>query len=250
MNSALVGLVVFGCSFGGVLVGVAVRSRVPEHHLQDSSRQSVQLGIGLIATMSALVLGLVTASAKSAFDTLDTTIKHTAADLLSLDRTLARYGPETNELRQALKTAIAHRVDQIWQRGSSGLDPNGGTRAVEELASRIRALTPKTEDQRWLQSRALDISEQILETRWQIFAGLSSSIPLPFLTILIFWLTVTFGSFGLFAPRNATVLATLFVCALSVAAAVFLVLELDAPFDGMIRVSPAPLEYAVSHMGE
>lgn len=250
MNPSLVGLVVFVCSFGGVLVGMAVRERLPDEHLRDESRQSVQLGIGLIATMTALVLGLVTASAKSAFDTLDATIKHTAADLLTLDRTLARYGPETSELRQALKQAIAQRIDLIWRHNRSDADQANSVRGVEALAARIRALTPKNDDQRWLQSHALELSEEMLETRWQLFAALGSSIPLPFLSILIFWLTVTFASFGLFAPRNATVIATLLVCSVSVAAAVFLVLELDAPFDGLIRVSPEPMEYAVARIGE
>ena len=73
---------------------------------------------------------------------------------------------------------------------------------------------------------------------------------MPFLVVLVFWLTILFISFGLFAPPNATVIATLFVCALSVSGAIFLILELDQPFEGLIRISSAPLRNALAHLGQ
>jgi len=114
--------------------------------------------------------------------------------------------------------------------------------------SQIRALTPRNDEQRWLQARAWDVAESLLEVRFQVFGSTGHSVPVPFLAILLFWLTITFTSFGLFASRNATVISVLLVCALSVAAAVFLVLELDGPFHGLITVSPDPLVYALAHM--
>jgi hypothetical protein len=231
---------------------IELRAHLPQHHLEDESRHTVQLGIGLVATMTALILGLITASTKSSFDALHTTIKHTAAHLLALDRALARYGPETAEVRGALKAAVADRIDLTWSRGTAAraLDPADAARGVEQLAARIRDLAPQTDDQRWLQSRALELSESLLEARWLLLSGLTTSVPVPFLAILVFWLTITFASFGLFAPRNATVVAVLVVCALSVAGAVFLVLEMDGPFEGLITVSADPMEYAVGRLGE
>ena len=76
------------------------------------------------------------------------------------------------------------------------------------------------------------------------------SIPTPFLVLLVFWLTVIFLSFGLFAPPNATVIATLFLCALSVSGAIFLILELDRPFGGLIQISSAPLRNTLDHIGK
>jgi hypothetical protein len=111
---------------------------------------------------------------------------------------------------------------------------------VEELADGIRGLTPRDDSQRALRSRALDLAEALLQARWLVFAGIGTSVPLPFFVGLLFWLTITFASFGLFAPRNATVLAVLFVCALSVGGAVFLILEMDGPFDGLVKVSADP----------
>lgn len=229
-----------------------LRAHLPEHHLNDETRDTVKLGIGLIATMTALILGLVTASAKSSFDELNTTIRHTSADVLTLDRTLERYGSETAPIRAALKTALAERVDAIWAPGDKApedLQPKGAQRAAEQVADRVRALAPQTADQRWLQARALEIGERVLEARWLIFANHGPSVPAVFLGTIVFWLTITFASFGLFAPRNAMATAVLFVCALSVAGAVFLILELDGSFRGLIQVSPTPLRYALGHIG-
>jgi hypothetical protein len=106
MNPSIVGMIVVACSFGGALLGLWLRTALPEQHLDAESRDTVKVGIGLIATMTALVLGLVTASTKSAFDAVDTAVKQTAIELLALDRILARYGSETGEIRQGLQRAM------------------------------------------------------------------------------------------------------------------------------------------------
>lgn len=253
MNPTIVGTIVFACTLGGALVGNWLRTILPDHHLDDESRDTVKLGIGLIATMTALVLGLVTASAKSSFDAMDTAVKHTAMDVLTLDRLLARYGPETGEIRGALQHAVASRIDTMWPQNSSrpaDLDPirSGAAPGAERLADAVRALKPRDDSQRSLQSRAADLAEEILQARWLAFAGVGTSVPVPFLAILLFWLTITFASFGLFAPRNGTVLVVLFVCAVSVGSAVFLILELDGPFDGLLKVPADPLRYALTHL--
>jgi hypothetical protein len=224
---------------------------LPAYHLRDESRDTIKLGIGLVATLTALVLGLVTASTKSTFDDLNTTIKHAAADILATDRLLARYGPETKELQATLKRVIAHRIATAWPQGSSQaamLDPSAATAAAEGFVDQI-ALAPQSDIQRWLQSRALEQSEALLKTRWVVLGALGTSVPWPFLIVLLFWLTITFTSFGLQAPANATVLSVILVCALSVAGAVFLVLEMDGPFEGMIQVSAEPLRYALARLG-
>jgi hypothetical protein len=253
MNPNAIGAIVFICTFGGALAGIKLRTMLPEHHLSGESKDMVKVSIGLIATMTALVLGLVTASTKTSFEGVNTLVKHTASDVLSLDRVLARYGSETAATREALKLAVAQRIHMIWPQGDSRvvkLDPWEAIRRTELLVAQVRGLSPKTDDQRWLQSRALDLGESLLETRWLIFAGLGTSVPTPFLVIILFWLTITFISFGLFAPQNLTVTSALFVCALSVAGAVFLILEMDGPFEGLIRVSPEPLKYALARLGQ
>lgn len=253
MNPAAVSMIVFGCVFGGALCGMWLRSILPKTHLDAESKDTVKVGIGLIATMTALVLGLVTASAKSSFDSTNAAVKQVAINILALDRALDRYGPETGEIRKNMQQALGARVDAIWGHGLSRraeLDPSGegiGPTA-EALAEAVRRLTPRDESQRAAQSRAQDLIESVLQARWLVASGGDTSVPVPFLSVLVFWLTLTFTSFGLFAPRNPTVLAVLFVCAVSVSSALFLVLEMDGPFDGVIKASAEPLRYALTHI--
>jgi hypothetical protein len=252
MDSALVGIIVFTCAFGGALLGMWLRTVLPKHYFDAESKDTVKVGIGLIATMTALVLGLVTASAKSSFDDVNTALKQSATQVLALDRALARYGSETGEIRKGLQRAVGARIDAIWPQDSSkpvSLDPMRGS-GVEGLADAIRSLKPNDDSQRALQARALDLAEAILQARWLVIAGAGASTPVPFLAVLLGWLTITFVSFGLFAPRNAMVVTVLFVCALSVGSAVFLVLEMDGPFDGLIRVSADALSSAYAHLNQ
>jgi len=253
MNPTLIGAIVFACTLGGVLLGMWLRAVLPEQHLTNESRDTVRLGAGLIATMTALVLGLVTASAKSSFDTMSAAVKTTAVDILTLDRFLARYGSETREIRGTLQDVIANRVDMIWPEGSSRptvVDPLVTAATAEGIADRVRSLTPRNDSQRALQSHALALVESLLRARWLVYASGGSSVPLPFLVVLLFWLTLTFASFGLFAPRNATVITVLLVCALSVGGAVFLIAEMDGPFDGVLKVSAEPLRYTIAHLNQ
>lgn len=255
MNPLFIGLITAVAMFVGALIGHWLRSALPDHHLNAESRDAVKLGVGLIATMSALVLGLVTASAKSSYDDVNTAVKHTAVDVLTLDRLLARYGPEAAGIRESLKEAVASRVETIWpadapHRSPDAALPEFALSGVEGIVSSIRQLSPRDDAQRYVHSRALDAAERLLQTRWLHTAGTGSAVPLPFLLILMFWLTITFASFGLFAPRNATVLVVYVVCALSVGAAVFLILELDTPFAGLLKVSPNPLRAAQTLMNK
>ncbi|HSQ11023.1 MAG TPA: hypothetical protein VLN25_10495 [Burkholderiaceae bacterium] len=251
MDPILIAAVVFAFTFGGSLLGMWLRWKLPEHHLSDATKDTVKLGIGMVATMTALVLGLVTASAKNSFDSVDSAVKHTAIDLLTLDRLLARYGPEAAPMRAALKATVGRKIEQVWPRDASKpvqVDPVQSGTAVEGLVEGIRALSPRDDAQRRLQSRALDLGESLLTARWLAVADQSTSIPFAFLVVLLFWLMIIFASFGLFAPRNATVVVVLVLCALSVAGAVFLVLEMDRPLEGLIKVSPDPLRYAFAKL--
>jgi hypothetical protein len=253
MSPTVVGMIAIICTFGGALLGMWLRTTLREHHLDAESRDTIKVAIGLIATMTALVLGLVTASAKSSFDAVDTAVKQSATQLLALDRVLARYGPETGEMRKALQHAVGARIDMVWPQGSSkpvnlDLVGSGAASTGEGLADAIRGLKPRDDSQRAFQSRALDLTETMLQTRWFVLAGTGSSVPLPFLVVLLFWLTIIFASFGVFARPNAMALGALFVCALSIGGALFLILELDGPFDGLLKVSAEPLRYAYTHL--
>jgi hypothetical protein len=249
-----VALIVFACVFGGALLGMFLRLLTPEHHLSQGSQDVIKLGMGLIATMAALVLGLVIATAKSSYDTQDAAVKHSAAKVLLLDRVLANYGPETKETRDLLRRTVASRLAAIWPedraRPARSEGPEAGFEPPRGIEAGILQLVPQNDAQRWLRSHALQIGSDLMETRWLMLGGLSRSVPLPFLVVVVFWLTIIFGSFGLLAPRNGTVVAVLFLCALSVAGSIFLILEMDQPFTGLMKISSAPVRYTLSQLGQ
>ena len=203
--------------------------------------------------MAALVLGLLTGSAKSAFDTQDAELKHMAANVILLDRTLAHYGPDTKTIRDQIRRAIQYKLAATWPEDGSAakVDTSETTPAVEGIEDGIRALSPQNDVQRALQSRAEQITGEVLRTRWlMVGQQAGNAIQPPLLVALVFWLAALFASFGLFAPRNATVIAVLFVSALSVSGAILLILEMNQPFQqGLVRVSSAPLRYTLEHLG-
>jgi hypothetical protein len=250
MSPFSIGLIVFICTFGGAMAGMRLRSTLPDDHLDDRSKSTINASIGLVATMTALVLGLVTASAKSSYDSVDGGVKHTASQIVILDRTLARLGPETRDIRVRLKELVAARVDAIWPEDSPLASGNpiiaNDTAFPERIAHDIRTLAVTNDVQRALQARAVDLVEQILDTRWIVLTSTGTPVPTAFIVIMLFWLAVTFASFGLFAPRNRIVIAALFVSAMSVSCAILLVLELGSPFDGIVKVSGEPMRHALS----
>jgi hypothetical protein len=250
VSAIAVGCIVFALVFGSALLAMLVHNALPEHHLSADSKDVVKLGIALIATMSALVLSLLVASAKSAFDTRSNQVVQASADIMLLDRALTRYGPETKEARALLQRSVASTVERFWP--ADGVRPitiDPKISPVEGLYDKIEALSPQNETQRALRTQAEAMALDMGRTRLLAFEHLGTSIPLPFLVVLVFWLCIIFASFGLFAPRNATVIAVLCVCALSVSGAIFLILELDRSFEGLLQVSGAPLRAALAQLG-
>jgi hypothetical protein len=252
MPPLVIASIVFACLFASALLGMALRTRLPVDHLSTDSKDVVKLAMGLIATMAALVLGLLTASAKSSFDTWNDEVKQNAAKIIVLDRTLAHYGPETKEIRDLIRGVVAFRIAQTWPEDAAqiGRLDSSNTPAVEGIEARIRALTPQNDTQRALQAAALQTMGDLLGARWLMLSQAGNATPLLFLVIVVFWLSVLFASFGVFAPRNATVAAALFFCALSVAGSIFLILEMDRPLEGFLKISSAPLRYALAHVDQ
>jgi len=206
--------------------------------------------MGLIATMAALILGLVVASAKSAFDAQDSAVRSVAADLLTLDRTLSAYGPETASIREEIRRSVEARLETSWSTGDAPPTRGKQVAPAERIEQQLLALTPQNDGQRWLQSQALSSASDVLKTRWSAFASAGATVPTAFLVVVVFWLAALFWSFGLFAPANATVLSVLLLCALSVSAAVFLILEMESPFSGVMKISSAPLRSALELLGQ
>jgi hypothetical protein len=244
MNDLWISLAVFAVIFGGALVGALVRPLLSEAHLHPDSKDLVKMATGLIGTLAALVLGLLIASAKSSFDQKTTQVRQMTATVILLDDLLAEYGPEAASLRNLLRQTIPPLANRIWHEEQL---PTGKLVRFESTAesaafeNQIERLSPNNDMQRSLQSRAIQAFTEGAQIRLLLFAQAGNSIPVPFLIILVFWLSAIFVSFTLFARTNLVVMAALFVCALSFAGAIFLVLELDNPFAGLMGISSATL---------
>jgi hypothetical protein len=249
MSALIIGLVVFGCVFGGALLGVFLRSRLPHHHMSEESKDSIKVGMGLVGTMAALVLGLLVASAKASYDAQSAELTQMSATAVLLDRGLAVYGPETKEARELLHRVAVRMLEENWSRDGGGTR-SARSAAAESLFAIIQGLSPKNDLQRSLQSQALSMLVEIGKTRWLMYEQGTTSISMPMLVLLVLWLTAIFISFGLFAPSNVTVIASLFVSALSVSGAIYLILEMYAPYTGLIRISSAPLQAAIAQLGQ
>jgi len=248
MNDLLISLLVFAVIFGGALLGVAVRPLLSESHLQQDSKDVVKMATGLIGTLAALVLGLLIASAKTSFDQKTNQVRQMTAKIILLDELLAQYGPQAAPLRIQLRQSIPPLADRIWHddRTAAG-KPVHFESSAQALAfeNELERLTPNDDAQRSLQSRAISAFTEGAQTRLLLYTQAGGSIPTPFLIILVFWLGAIFVSFTLFARTNLVVMTSLLVCALSFAGAIFLVLELDNPFTGLMGISSATLRSAL-----
>ena len=253
MSSLGIGFISAASVFGGALLGMRLHSLLPGHHLSKEMQDLVKLSAGTIATLTALVLGLLVSSAKSSFDNINAGIVQGSAKLILLDRALARYGPEAKPVREQLKRVVAAGIETLWPTEKTGvpaLTAFERANGMELVQDKLRELTPQTDAQRQFLAQAQQMAGDLGQTRWLLIEQSQNELPLPLLMILVFWLVLLFVSFGLFAPRNAMALTVLFVGACAISAAIFLVLELNRPLEGTIKVSSGPLRNALSHIAE
>jgi len=250
LNSLAVSMFVFVAVFVSAIAGLLLRGLLPEQHLSAESKRVIQLGMGLVGTMTALVLGLLVASAKGSFDAQSTEITQASANVILLDRLLGHYGPETKEIREDLRSTLAHVLEVMWSENRHGSAQLGTEFTGSEiLYEKIHNLSPQNDLQRTLQLQASNLVMNLAQTRWLLFEQGATSVSKPMLIVMLFWLAIIFMSWGLFAPPNATVIATLLVAALSVSSAIFLILEMYSPYSGLIQVSSAPLRVALAQLG-
>jgi hypothetical protein len=245
MSALALSCVIFLFVLSGIFIGTAFRRALPENHLSKETQDVVRLGAGLTATIAALVLGLLIGGAKGSFDTRSNQVKQLTANAILLDNLLAQYGPEATPLRKLFRGAINPIVDRLWHEKIT-TEPFTADSEGEKLYLAILALSPQNEIQRSLKARAVQVANDLTQTRLLLFVETGNQIPIPFLAILVFWLFIIFLSFSLFSDLNATALAFLCVFGLSASCAIYLILELNEPFNGLMMISDIPLRNALA----
>jgi len=252
MTAFAVSLLTFVCCCASAAAGVALRILLPDHHLDSESKDVMKSVMGIIATLAALVLGLLIASSKSAYDTQSNELQQLSASVVQLDRMLASYGPETRETRAMLKASVIDVHRRIWpenENQSANLDPSVTQAEATLFYTNLQNLSPKTEAQRHAQSAALQLLPTIAQTRMLMFEQVAGTISWPLLEVLISWVIMLFLGFGMLARPHATIAVTMMIGAFSVASAVFLIVELSQPYQGWIRIPDDSIRFVLTHIG-
>jgi hypothetical protein len=249
MNATLTALIVFGCLIAAVLVGRAIRTLLPDEHVTSDSRDAIKLAMGLVATMSALVLGLLVSSAKGAYDTERSEVILMASKITFLGRVLDAYGPDAAGVRALLRNTVDEAIQQMWPgQMRRPIDRNPDVQAGNLAYAALQQLSPQNEMQRVLKSQATTLAGDVAQTRSLLAAQSVPSVSQAMLTILVSWLVVIFVGFSVLAPPNATTVFALMISALAVSGAIFLILELDEPFGGLIGISREPMLNALHQL--
>jgi len=254
LKAVVLSLIIFACIFGGAVLGIFLRAILPERHLTEDSRNMVTIGMGIVATMAAIAVGLMIQGAQISFSGQRSDLIDMAAKIVFLDKLLSDYGPEAGDARIALRSTLERTINQFWpEDGSEGATIEAPESKSETLYYQILSLNPDNDVRRAIRDEALSITYDLAQARDTIVMGQARSIPKAFLIVLgiiLFWFVAIFFSFGLYAPTNATVISTLIISALAVTLALFIIMELNRPFDGLLRMPSGPLVEALRHLGK
>ena len=237
MVNVIVGAVSFIAIFGGVLIGVFAARRLPNHHVSIQTQSAITVSVAVIGTLSALVLGLMITAANTSFSTRSDELRQLSLQLIRMDRNLRRYGPEAEDARAKLRDWAVAKTQQLFPEKNQPRPSSRDTIIkLEAVQDALLSLAPKDERQRYLRTLCLTLSSTMIQARWQLEQHAQHSIPIPFLVLLIFWMTIVFASFGLFAPPNTTAIVALLLCCLALSGGIVLIMELDNPLSGLIRL--------------
>jgi hypothetical protein len=249
MNHTIIGLISFAAIFGGVIAGMLVARRLPGHHLNAETQSAVTVSVAVIGTLSALVLGLMITAANRSFSARSDDVRELAVQLIRIDRNLHRYGPEADDVRLALHAWAKAKMQQLFpEKGQEPPSAQGTIIMLESVQDEILDLVPKNPRQTYLRTLCLTLTSAIIQARWSLETLTGQSIPIPFLILLVFWLSIVFASFGLFAPPNPTTIIMLLFCAVAVSGEIYFIEELDNPASGLIQVAPDAMRNAVKEI--
>jgi hypothetical protein len=249
ITTPVIGIIIFLTVLSGAGLGVLLGRFLPAHHLNDQSRSVITVATAVVGTASALVLGLLISTASSAFTQRSNEVGRFAVDIIRVDRSLRNYGPEADSVRQSLARYAAVEFEEFFPTGSgktAKVDKPSAVQLLRGIRVELFALQPSNDSQHQIKDKGLQLVDEMADTRWLLAIQQNiTPIPTAFLIMLVFWLTVLFGTFGLFAPRNVTVAAALALSVLAVSGGLTLVLDMTDPFSGFVRISSAPMRHAL-----
>jgi hypothetical protein len=234
--------------------GLLLQKQLTEEHKTGESKGVVGQVSGLVTLLLALVLGTLIGVSFAYYSTQRTNLENFSAQILRLDQALAQYGPETKPLRDKIKAGIVKGYETFW--GGGDVDPKALTveaplAYAQAISEFLATLQPKTDAQKAALATANQYSSMVEQSRLLISLQVASGpVSWALITILVFWTAALFFGIGLYAVSNALVIAALTFGAVSIAFAIFLILELGMPYTGLFRVSPAALEQTIQYINK
>src|SRR3954452_19764753 len=248
MSSTAAFLASFAAILIGAAVGMGLKRTLPADLLEGGSKEAIRLGAGFLSTLAALVIGLMIASAKNTYDNQNSNIRQLGANVVLVDQMLLKYGPETKTARALLRELISTAAFRIWLENAerNRRESTFVSETADRFYNAVEGLTPANDEQASLKSRIVQATTEIGRTRVLVFTQSDNAIPVPFFIVLTFWLVVIFASFSVFAEPSPIVIASILVFALSVSSALFLIVDLSQPFDGLMQISNHPLQMVLS----
>ncbi|PKA41799.1 hypothetical protein CWR43_20875 [Rhizobium sullae] len=249
VREVLVAALVFACLVIASLGTMLGYSKLPVHHRQDETNTVVRLVANIFVVMTSLVFGLMINSAKNTFEALDNNVHSFATEIILLDRTLRTYGLEAHDARQSLVAYVEKALTNTARiDGSLVRSDRASELALNGVGDSLSVISPIDAGHVALWDNARQQYQKIVEQRWVIVEQSEGVIPLPIICMLAAWLTLIFASFGYRAPKNIIVAAMFVMSALLISASLYLVLDMDIPFAGLIQISDAPLQRALAEI--
>jgi len=262
MFTLLPPLLVFFVLCASAALGFVINGRLHERHRTPDSIDLVHLAIGLLVTFTAIVMGLLTSSVKTGFESAYQAGGLYAGQLTQLDHCLRDYGPETATTRTQLHSYVAAVIASTWPDEAApqgvaypntpdmrgiGEDSTLGD-IVDGVGLAVRGLEPTDAFHRAQASACASDYADVVKSRWAVIEGVHGSISTPFYWVLVFWLTIVFASFGMRAPPNALNVIVLVMCAVSVSSVIFVIHDLDIPYGGLFGVPSDAMRHALADM--
>ncbi|WP_419899620.1 bestrophin-like domain [Roseomonas sp. USHLN139] len=237
--------------FGAALLGLRMRRSLPGPHLASEARDGVVRGTSTISLLASLVLGLLLSTSKATLDNTDRQIQLHAADLVALDQALQDYGPEAAALRGTVREVARRTLRDIWPPAGApflGLSDEAVAAALDSLARAALDLPAAGPAQQWARGQMLELTAALRRQRILLGEQAGPTVRPIFLVVLVAWISALFFFYGLHTPANGSTLAAFLVFAVVTGSAFFLILEMDSPLEGILRISSTPLERALRTM--
>lgn len=250
MREVVIALLIFAGLLTACFGALELYARMPARYRQDDTFNVIRLVATVFVMMSSLVLGLMVNSSRNAFEAIDRDLRGYASELILLDKMLVDYGPDAEPARQALRTYLQQALQGSWPTESpTAAADRGAEQVLNEVGRKLHAITPGDDEHSALWQDARQQYRKLVERRWTLVGEAEGSRPgEPFVVMVAAWLILIFASLGFRAPRNAVVATTFVLAAVLISGVLYLILDMDRPFSGLIRVSPAPLERALAEM--